>query len=526
MSPQVMNVVIGVLALAFLLGLAMVWVLWRRSRSVARSMLKKAELEGQRTVAQAEIEAQRVEKDMVVQARERLLSARTEFERETRDYRIELDGLTRRLAEQEGLLLDRDADLKVRQENIQELEKDIGERKMHLAQAESELQAAVVIQKEKLEQIAGLTSDQAKAELLRALENEVRMDAAGMAKRIEDEATEKAKEKARRIISMAIQRIAAEHVVESTVSVVDLPSDEMKGRIIGREGRNIRAFEQVTGVDLIVDDTPEAVILSCFEPVRREIARIALISLIQDGRIHPGRIEELVAKVRVDMEEKLLSDGEAAALEAGLPDLHPELHKLLGRLQFRSSYGQNALKHSLEVAWLSGHMAEELGADAQVAKRAGLLHDIGKAVDREMDGTHLELGRELLRKHGETDRVIHAMECHHGDYDPQSVEAVLVTSADALSAARPGARREILENYIKRLEKLESMAADFNGVSKAYAIQAGRELRIVVESQKISDEDAGWMARDLAKKVEAELTYPGQIKITVIRETRSVEYAR
>jgi len=300
----------------------------------------------------------------------------------------------------------------------------------------------------------------------------------------------------------------------------------MKGRIIGREGRNIRAFEQATGVDLIVDDTPEAVILSCFEPVRREIARRALESLIQDGRIHPGRIEELVGKVRTEMDEQLLADGEAAALEVGIPDIHPEIHKLIGRLQFRSSYGQNALKHSMEVAWLANHMASELGANAEVAKRAGLVHDIGKAVDREMDGTHLELGRELLRKYGETDEVIHAMECHHGDYDPHSVEAVLITAADALSAARPGARREILENYIKRLEKLEGMATDFDGVEKAYAIQAGRELRIIVESESISDDKAVWLARDVAKKVEAELTYPGQIKVTVIRETRAVEYAR
>jgi len=352
------------------------------------------------------------------------------------------------------------------------------------------------------------------------------MDAANLVRKIEEENTEKAKERARRVISMAIQRIASEHVVESTVSVVDLPSDEMKGRIIGREGRNIRAFEQATGVDLIVDDTPEAVILSCFEPVRREIARRALESLIQDGRIHPGRIEELVGKVKAEMDEKLLADGEAAALEVGIPDIHPELQKLIGRLQFRSSYGQNALKHSMEVAWLANHMAAELGANAEVAKRAGLVHDIGKAVDREMDGTHLELGREMLRKYGESDEVIHAMECHHGDYDPHSVEAVLVTAADALSAARPGARREILENYIKRLEKLEGMATDFEGVEKAYAIQAGRELRIIVESEKIGDDKAVWLARDVAKKVEAELTYPGQIKVTVIRETRAVEYAR
>ena len=405
-------------------------------------------------------------------------------------------------------------------------EADFADRDAKLHAMEEELERATAEQRVRLERIAGLTADQAKAELMRAMENEARIDAASAMKRIEDEANEKAKDKARRVIAMAVQRIASEHVVESTVSVVDLPSDEMKGRIIGREGRNIRAFEQATGVDLIVDDTPEAVILSCFEPVRREIARLALGALIQDGRIHPGRIEELVAKIQAEMEEKLVTDGEAAALEAGIPDLHPELHKLLGRLQFRSSFGQNALKHSLEVSWLAHHMAAELGADAAVAKRAGLLHDLGKAVDREMDGTHLELGRELLRKHGESDVVIHAMECHHGDYDPHSVEAVLVTAADALSAARPGARREILENYIKRLEKLESMATEFKGVGKAYAIQAGRELRVVVESDRVSDEEALWLARDVAKKVESELTYPGQIKVTVIRETRAVEYAR
>ena len=512
--------------LLLIVGLVLVWALWRRSRAAAQSMLAKAEDEARKIVARAEIEARRMEKDAAIQVRERLLAARTEFERETREHRIELEGLGHRLAETENELKAQKAELTERAERIEVTEKQLEAREIQIAQGEADLAAAVAIQKEKLEQIAGLTSEQAKAELLKALENEARMDAAGMAKRIEDEATEKAKEKARRIISMAIQRIAAEHVVESTVSVVDLPSDEMKGRIIGREGRNIRAFEQATGVDLIVDDTPEAVILSCFEPVRREIARIALGNLITDGRIHPGRIEEVVAKVREEMDEKLLADGEAAALEAAIPDLHPELLRLIGRLQFRSSYGQNALKHSLEVAWLAAHMASELGVDAAVAKRAGLLHDIGKAVDREMDGSHLELGRELLKKHGESEAVIHAMECHHGDYDPHSVEAVLVTAADALSAARPGARREILENYIKRLEKLESMASDFKGVSKAFAIQAGRELRIIVESQQVSEENAGWMARDLAKKIEAELTYPGQIKVTVIRETRSVEYAR
>jgi len=512
--------------LVAILGLVLVWVLWRRSRSAALGLVANAEKQARRVLARAEIDGERLRKDMEIVARERLLAARTEFERETRDQRLELFGLETTL-EEKGTEIDRrSSEVVEREQAVAKLEDELRAQQTTLGARSEELESALAEERVKLEQIAGLTTEQAKQELLKSLENEARMDAANLVRKIEEESTEKAKERARRVISMAIQRIASEHVVESTVSVVDLPSDEMKGRIIGREGRNIRAFEQATGVDLIVDDTPEAVILSCFEPVRREIARRALESLIQDGRIHPGRIEELVGKVKAEMDEKLLADGEAAALEVGIPDIHPEIHKLIGRLQFRSSYGQNALKHSMEVAWLANHMAAELGANAEVAKRAGLVHDIGKAVDREMDGTHLELGREMLKKFGETDEVIHAMECHHGDYDPHTVEAVLVTAADALSAARPGARREILENYIKRLEKLEGMASEFDGVEKVFAIQAGRELRIIVESQTISDDKAVWLARDVAKKVEAELTYPGQIKVTVIRETRAVEYAR
>jgi ribonuclease Y len=512
--------------LVAILGLVLVWVLWRRSRSAALGLVANAEKQARRVLARAEIDGERLRKDVEIEARERLLAARTEFERETRDQRLELLGLEQTLAEKGTEIDRRSAQIVEREQAMQKLEAELRDQEAMLGARGQELEAAIAEERTKLEQIAGLTTDQAKHELLKSLENEARMDAANLVRKIEEESAEKAKERARRVISMAIQRIASEHVVESTVSVVDLPSDEMKGRIIGREGRNIRAFEQATGVDLIVDDTPEAVILSCFEPVRREIARRTLESLIQDGRIHPGRIEELVGKIQAEMDEKLLADGEAAALEVGIPDIHPEIHKLIGRLQFRSSYGQNALKHSMEVAWLANHMAAELGANAELAKRAGLVHDIGKAVDREMDGTHLELGREMLRKYGETDEVIHAMECHHGDYDPHTVEAVLVTAADALSAARPGARREILENYIKRLEKLEGMASDFEGVEKVYAIQAGRELRIIVESATISDDKAVWLARDVAKKVEAELTYPGQIKVTVIRETRAVEYAR
>ena len=515
-----------VVLLVAILGLVLVWVLWRRSRSAALRLVANAEKQAKRVLARAEIDGERLRKDVEIVARERLLAARTEFERETRGQRLELVGLEQTLQEKSGEIDGRSTVVVERETAVAKLEDELHAREAMLGVRGEELETALAEERVKLEQIAGLTTEQAKQELLRSLENEARMDAANLVRKIEEESTEKAKERARRVISMAIQRIASEHVVESTVSVVDLPSDEMKGRIIGREGRNIRAFEQATGVDLIVDDTPEAVILSCFEPVRREIARRALESLIQDGRIHPGRIEELVGKVKAEMDEKLLADGEAAALEVGIPDIHPEVHKLIGRLQFRSSYGQNALKHSMEVAWLANHMAAELGANAVVAKRAGLVHDIGKAVDREMDGTHLELGREMLKKYGESDEVIHAMECHHGDYDPHTVEAVLVTAADALSAARPGARREILENYIKRLEKLEGMASDFEGVEKVYAIQAGRELRIIVESDKIGDDKAVWLARDVAKKVEAELTYPGQIKVTVIRETRAVEYAR
>jgi ribonuclease Y len=515
-----------VVLLVAILGLVLVWVLWRRSRSAALRLVANAEKQAKRVIARAEIDGERLRKDVEIVARERLLAARTEFERETRGQRLDLVGLEQTLQEKKNEIDGRSEQIVERESAMAKLEEELHNQEAMLGVRGEELETALAEERVKLEQIAGLTTEQAKQELLRSLENEARMDAANLVRKIEEENTEKAKERARRVISMAIQRIASEHVVESTVSVVDLPSDEMKGRIIGREGRNIRAFEQATGVDLIVDDTPEAVILSCFEPVRREIARRALESLIQDGRIHPGRIEELVGKVKAEMDEKLLADGEAAALEVGIPDIQPQLQKLIGRLQFRSSYGQNALKHSMEVAWLANHMAAELGANAEVAKRAGLVHDIGKAVDREMDGTHLELGREMLRKYGESDEVIHAMECHHGDYDPQSVEAVLVTAADALSAARPGARREILENYIKRLEKLEGMATDFEGVEKAYAIQAGRELRIIVESEKIGDDKAVWLARDVAKKVEAELTYPGQIKVTVIRETRAVEYAR
>ncbi|NWG00846.1 MAG: ribonuclease Y [Thermoanaerobaculaceae bacterium] len=505
---------------------AVLWLFGRRVRSVAQAVKSEAERDARRILAVAEQEAEQRLKDAAIMAREKLLEARSEFERETHDYRQELLTLERQLVQQSSEVAERLKEVERREAAVEALRQQLEERETAIALQEDAIAAALAEQRIELERIAGMTSEQAKQELMRAMENEARMDAARTIRRIEEEANQEANLRAKKVIAAAIQRVAAEHVVESTVSVVDLPNDEMKGRIIGREGRNIRALETATGVDLIVDYTPGAVLLSSFDPVKREVARLALERLMLDGRIHPGRIEEVVAKVQGELDEKIFRDGEAAAIELGFPDIHPELLKLLGRLQYRTSYGQNVLAHSKEVAWLAGHLAAELGVNARVAKRAALLHDIGKAVDREMEGTHLDIGRELLRKYGESEEVIHAMECHHGDVDPRSIEAVLVTAADALSAARPGARREILESYLKRLEKLEAIANEFKGVQKAFAIQAGRELRIIVESERISDEDAVWLSRDVAKRIEGELTYPGQIKVTVIRETRAVEYAK
>ncbi|MGE5234811.1 MAG: ribonuclease Y [Acidobacteriota bacterium] len=510
-------------ALALALGL---WHFGQKAKARAEQLHTQAEQEARRVLAVAEQEAEQRIRDAGIEAREKLLQARTEFERDSREYRQELLEIEKRIEQREEAVDQRAVELDNGHRELEAKRKEIDERETTLALQEDAIAATMAEQRAQLERVAGLTSEQAKQELVRAIENEARMDAAKIIRRIEEEATQEAVNRARKIISTAIQRIAADHVVESTVSVVDLPSDDMKGRIIGREGRNIRALETATGVDLIVDDTPGAVLLSCFDPVRREVARLALERLMQDGRIHPGRIEEVVGKVQQELDDKVFRDGEAAAIELGFPDVHPELLRLLGRLQYRTSYGQNVLLHSKEVAWLAGYMATELGVNVRVTKRAALLHDIGKAVDREMEGTHLTIGRDLLRKYGESDAVIHAMECHHGDVDPRSVEAVLVTAADALSAARPGARREILESYLKRLEKLEAIAGDFKGVQKAFAIQAGRELRIIVESNRITDDEAVWLSRDVAKRIEAELTYPGQIKVTVIRETRAVEYAR
>jgi ribonuclease Y len=512
----------AVLAAGGLLGLA--W--WFGVRRAAQRLERETRERAQALLADAERDAAARVREAELQAKETLLEARTELEKASAKRRGELEATERRLAQKEDALDQRQQQQVQRERELVERERSLGGRQRKIEERETEIEALVAQQRGRLEQIAGLTALQAKEELVRGLENEARLEAAHLVKRIEDEARETAQRQAHRIVGMAVQRAASDYVSEATVSVVVLPNDEMKGRIIGREGRNIRALEMATGVDLIVDDTPEAVILSGFDPFRREIARVALERLIGDGRIHPARIEEVVEKVKAEFEDKILQEGQAALLELNIGSVHQELVKLLGRLRYRTSYGQNVLQHSKEVAFLAGAMAAELRSDVHVAKRAGIFHDIGKAIDREMDGTHLEIGIDLLRKYGESEAVVHGMACHHGDYDPQTVEAVLVTAADALSAARPGARREVLESYVKRLEKLEEIASGFKGVQKVYAIQAGREVRIIVDSGKLSDEEALWLSKDVARKVESELTYPGQIKVTVIRETRSIEYAR
>lgn len=486
-----------------------------RTRAEADSLLKSAAREAEAKVKEAELSA-----------KEKLLQARTEFEAAASKRRAEIEVIERRLTQREDSLDKRVGQAEERDRELAAREKGLLAREQVSEQRASEVERLEREQRARLEQIAGMTAGQAKEELVRSIEDQARLEGAQLARRIEDEAREQAGRQAQRIIGMAVQRSASDYVAESTVSVVVLPNDEMKGRIIGREGRNIRALEMATGIDLIVDDTPEAVILSGFDPYRREIARAALERLIADGRIHPARVEEVVEKVKAEFEQRVQQEGESALLELKIPSMHPELLKLLGRLRYRFSYGQNVLHHSKEVAFLAATMAAELRGNVSVAKRAGLLHDVGKAIDREVEGTHLELGIELLRKHGESEEVVHAMACHHGDYEPRTLEAVLVTAADALSAARPGARREVLETYVKRLEKLEEIASSFKGVQKSYAIQAGREIRVVVDSGKIADDQAFVLSKEIARRIESELTYPGQIKVTVIRETRAVEIAR
>ena len=500
-------------------------VLFFARRRAAR-IISRAEETAERFAADARREADACRKEAELSAKERAHTLLQESERSSRERREELDSVERQIAVRTRELTEQDREAKRTEALLAERRQALEERDRALADERRRCDELVREQQQALQRVAGLTADEAKELVIRQIEQEARRDAANLVKRLEAEAREQAAEKARQIITQAIQRSAPEHAIETTVSVVDLPSDDLKGRIIGREGRNIRALEQATGVELIVDDTPGAVILSSFDPFRRAVAKEAIERLIADGRIHPARIEEVVEKVRVEQDERALKEGEAAAFELGLFDMHPEIHRLMGKLKFRTSYGQNVLRHSTEVAYLAGIMAREVGLDAQTTIRGAFVHDIGKAIDRDLQGTHLSLGIDFLRQHGESEAVIDAMAAHHMDIDWPSLESMLVQAADAISAARPGARRDILESYIKRLRQLESIADSFDGVSKAFALQAGREVRIMVESDKVGDEEAVWLSKDIAKRVENELQYPGQIKVTVIRETRAVDYAR
>ena len=507
---------IGLMAAALVLGAVIGFAL---RRAIAEKKIDSAKAEAERILSACAKQAEAMRKEKLLEAKEEILQKRNESEAELKERRTEITRTERRLTQKEENLDQKSEALEKKNERL--------EQKLQENDAlKAEIEETLAAHKKKLEELAGLTAEEAKEELIERVESEAKHELAQRLDELDAEFKDEAEIKARNILSLAIQRCATDHVAESTVSVVQIPSEEMKGRIIGREGRNIQKLETLTGVELIIDDTPEAITLSGFDPVRREVARLTLEKLISDGRIHPARIEETVEKSRREVEALIKQAGERATYEVGIPNLHPELVKLLGRLRYRTSYGQNVLKHSIEVAFLAGIMAEELGADAATAKRAGLLHDIGKAFPHDVEGTHVELGVSVAKKYKESREVIHAIEAHHNDVEPQTVIAVLVQAADAISASRPGARREDLENYIKRLEKLEEIAKGFDGVEKAYAIQAGRELRVMVKPEDVTDDGMKLIAREMAKKIQDEVKYPGQIKVNLIRESRAVDYAK
>ena len=514
---MVTNIFIGI-TIVIAISVVIFVVIYTR-KNISQASISKAEKEAKKILDESEKEAETKKKEAILEAKEEVHRLRTDLEKESRERRNEVQRLERRNIQREESL-DKKSDV------LERKEENLNKKQQGIETLEASVQDLYTKQREELERLSELTSEEAKQVLLDEIRKEIKHDAAIMIKEIETKAKEEADKKAREIITYAIQRCAADHVAETTVHVVSLPNDEMKGRIIGREGRNIRTLETLTGVDLIIDDTPEAVILSAFDPIRREVARIALEKLIVDGRIHPARIEEMVEKAKKEVDSDIREEGEQATFETGVHGLHSEIIRLLGRLKYRTSYGQNVLKHSIEVSYLAGLMASELGIDPTLAKRCGLLHDIGKAVDHEVEGPHALIGAEIAKKYHESPVVVNAIGAHHGDMELLSLEAILVQAADAISAARPGARRETLEAYIKRLEKLEEIANSYEGVEKSYAIQAGREVRIIIKPDIIDDAGAIEMARNLVKRIENELEYPGQIKVNVIRETRAIDYAK